>query len=253
MTLSPEARERYSRMIKLHDMSETDMVSITKSRVAVLGAGGLGSPALRLLTSIGFGLIRIVDRDKVELSNLQRQSLYSTADVGKSKATAAATNLRRLNREVEFEVVREEISRENALSLVDGVDVIVDGLDSFETRRAVNEASVKLRIPYVFAGAVEYFANMSTFVPGKTPCFACVMGEANDNPQNTAAVRGVEPCLLAMTAAVQVREASLLAMGRPPNLAGRVMTIDVSSYGFDMFEISRARDCPVCGCLGSEE
>jgi len=246
MKLTNDQRERYSRMLALRDFSENDMVTIMNTTVAMLGAGGLGSPALRLLAAIGFGRIRIVDRDIVELSNIQRQTVFNTEDIGKPKAEAAADNLELMNPEVHFDPICVSIDEENVVDVLKGVDIIIDGLDSFEARRAVNSASLSLKIPYVFAGAVEYYANLTTFIPGKTGCLQCVMGEAQDNPENTCARVGVSPTLLSIAASIEVNEALKLALGREPDLANRLMTIDASTLSFDFFDIGRAADCDAC-------
>ena len=246
MKLTDEQRERYSRMLALRDFNEDDMKAIMNTTIAVVGAGGLGSPALRLLTAIGFGKIRIIDRDIVELSNIQRQTVYNTEDIGEPKVEAASTNLKLVNPNVEFEPICISIGEDNAIELLQGSNIILDGLDSFRARRAVNRASIALGIPYIFAGAVEYYANLSTFVPGKTGCLNCVMGEAEDNPENTCANVGVTPTLLSLVAAVEVNEAIRIATGRNPTLENRLMTIDSSSLTFDFFEIGKADDCPVC-------
>jgi adenylyltransferase/sulfurtransferase len=233
-------------MLALHDFSESDMESIATSTVTVVGAGGLGSPALRLLTAIGFGKIRIVDRDIVELSNIQRQTVYNTVDIGMPKAEAAAANLALLNPDVEFEPISASLAEDNAKPLLNGSDIIIDGLDSFKTRFAVNRASVSLKIPYIFAGAIEYHSNLSTFIPDKTGCLHCLSGDAQDNADYTCANVGVTPELLSIAASVQVREAVLLSTGREPRLADRLMFIDVASLSFDFFDIGRDDDCPVC-------
>ncbi len=246
MKITPDEAERYSRMLALHDFKEADMESVMGTKVAVVGAGGLGSPALRLLTAIGFGVIRIVDRDVVELSNIQRQTIYNTKDVGKPKADAAAENLALLNPHVNFEPLCISIEESNANDILKGCDIIVDGLDSFHSRRAVNKASQSLGIPYVFAGAVEYYANLTTFVPGETGCFSCIMGNVEDNPDNSCERIGVTPTLLSIAAAIEVREAVLLTTKKEARLKNRLMTIDISSLSFDFFEIARAENCPVC-------
>jgi len=233
-------------MLALRDFSEEDMNTIMNTTVAMLGAGGLGSPALRLLTAVGFGRIRIVDRDIVELSNIQRQTVYNTEDIGKPKAEVAAENLELMNPEVQFDPICISIDDENAEDVLKGVDIIVDGLDSFVARRSVNRASLALKIPYVFAGAVEYYANLTTFIPGKTGCLHCVMGDAQDNPENSCANIGVSPMLLSIAASIEVNETLKLALGREPDLANRLMTIDTSSLGFDFFDIGKAEDCDVC-------
>ncbi len=246
MTLTPKQKERYSRMLALHDFSESDMESIAASTVSVVGAGGLGSPALRLLTAIGFGKIRIIDRDIVELSNIQRQTVYNTVDIGMPKAEAAAANLALLNPNVEFEPISASLAEDNARTLLEGSDIIIDGLDSFMTRFVVNHVSVSSKIPYVFAGAIEYHSNLSTFIPDKTGCLHCLSGDAQDNADYTCANVGVTPELLSIAASVQVREALSLATGREPRLANRLMFIDLASLSFDFFDIGRDENCPVC-------
>lgn len=233
-------------MLALNDFSESNMNSIMNTTITVVGAGGLGSPALRLLTAIGFGKIRIIDRDIVELSNIQRQTIYNTQDIGEPKVEAAATNLKMVNPNIEFEPICVSIREENVIDLLKGTDIILDGLDSFKARRAVNRASQELRIPYIFAGAVEYYANLSTFVPGKTGCLNCMMGDAEDNPDNTCARVGVTPTLLSLAAAVEVNEAIRLALGREPILGNRLMAIDSGSLTFDFFDIGKSADCPIC-------
>jgi molybdopterin/thiamine biosynthesis adenylyltransferase len=246
MKLTDNQRERYSRMLALRDFTEENMQAIMKTTVTVVGAGGLGSPALRLLAAIGFGTIRIIDRDIVELSNIQRQTIYNTEDIGKPKALVAATNLALMNPEVKYEPFSVSIQEENVVKLLDGTDIILDGLDSFKARRVINKASLELKAPYIFAGAVEYYANLSTFIPGKTGCLHCLMGDAEDNPDNTCAQVGVSPTLLSLAAAVEVNEAILLATGNQPALANRLMTIDSTSLSFDFFDIGRVPNCPQC-------
>ncbi len=249
MELNSSQLERYSRTLNLYNISKEDIMQIMKKRIAMVGAGGIGSPTLRLLTSVGFGNIRIIDGDVVELSNIQRQNIYDTTDIGKPKAPIAAKNLRRQNPEVSFESISEWIDEKNAEKILSDVDIIVDGLDSFESRRIVNQISVNKRIPYIFAGAVEYFANLSTFIPGKTGCFYCTLGNAKDNPSQTASAIGVSPALLSIVAGIAAHEAIYLAIGASPKLTGKLMTIDLDSFSFDLFDIARAEDCPVCSKL----
>ncbi len=246
MALTDEQRERYSRTLALRDFGEKEMASVLKTTVSVVGAGGLGSPALRLLVAMGFGKVRIIDRDIVELSNIQRQTVYNTSDIGRPKADAAASNLALMNPDVEFEPITVSIDTNNAQKLLKGSDVILDGLDTVQSRRAVNSASVRLKIPYVFAGAIEYYANITTFLPGQTGCLQCMMGDVQDNPDNTCQTVGVSPMLLPMAASVEVQEAVLIAVNRHPRLAGRLMAIDMNDLAFDFFDIGRVEGCPIC-------
>lgn len=253
MKLSRSQKERYSRTLKLRDVTEENMEIVAGTEIAMVGAGGIGSPTLRLLASLGFGKIKIIDPDVVELSNIQRQNVYNVNDIGKSKAECAARNLSLMNPDIEYEPVVIAMNHDNAAKLLNGVNIVVDGLDSFETRKAVNEVSVKLRIPYIFAGAVEYYANLTTFLPGKTGCLNCVMGDVQDNPENTAAAIGVSPELLSIVAGIEAHEAFLLATGREPILAGRLLAVDISTLSFDMFDIGRVENCRVCGNSGAKE
>ncbi len=246
MPLTPEQSKRYSRMLALRDFSEGDMESLMNTVVCVVGAGGLGSPALRLLTAIGFGHIRVIDRDVVELSNIQRQTLYNTDDIGKPKTEVAAVNLRLMNPNVTIEPVSATIRNDNARDLLQGSDIIIDGLDTFEARRDVNRASLELDIPYIYAGAVEYYSNISTFIPRQTGCLECLTGDVQDNPDATCAMIGVSPTLLSITASIEVREAVLLATDHEPKLTGKLLHFDEESLSFDTFDIARAENCPAC-------
>ena len=247
--MKPNAKtlERHSRMLALRDFEEKDLESLMNTTITVVGAGGLGSPALRLLTSIGFGTIRMIDQDIVDLSNLQRQNIYNTDDIGKPKVDAAVANLSKQNPDIIFEPVAATIRPDNAIALLNGSDIVLDGLDSMDTRRAVNAACLYHESPYIYAGALEYYANISTFIPGQTGCLHCLIGDMQDNPENTCVNVGVSASLLALVASMEVREAVLLAIGKPPKLAGRLMHIDIDTLSFDSFEIRKMDSCPVCG------
>ncbi len=240
-------------MLALRDFDEEAIESIMNTQICMVGAGGLGSAALRLIAAIGFGKISIIDNDIVELSNIQRQTLFNTDDLGKNKAEAASLNLTRMNPEVEIKSVVSEIDEDNAVKLIRGADIIIDGLDSFKARRSVNTASVNLKIPYIFAGAVEYYGNLSTFIPRATGCLHCMLGDAKDNPELTCAKIGVSPTLLSIVGAIEVREAVLIATNRKPKLFRQLMTVDIDSLAIEYFELKRVDNCPVCGKLSSEE
>jgi adenylyltransferase/sulfurtransferase len=233
-------------MLAMKDFSEDDMSSIMKTRVAVVGAGGLGSPALRMLTAIGFGEIRIIDRDVVELSNIQRQTVFNTRDLDKPKAEAAADNLTLLNPEVKFDPISASLDTRNGEKLLKGSEFVIDGLDSFASRYAVNRASIALRIPYVYAGAIETYGNCTTFVPGATGCFRCFAGVVEDRPEYTCATVGVTPDILSFVASIEVREAILLGTHREPLLKGRLLTADIATLTMDTFEIHQDPNCPEC-------
>ena len=246
MTLTDEQLQRYSRMLALRDFSEEDLESIMRSTVTVVGAGGLGSPVLTLVTALGFGTVRVIDQDLVDLSNLQRQTLYRMGDIGQPKVEAAVETLSKMNPDVHLEPIMASIHHGNAENLLRGSNVVLDGLDTIQARRAVNIATQRLRIPYVYAGAIEYYGNVSTFLPSKTGCLQCLLGDARDDPERTCARVGVTPTLLSVVAAIEVQEAVSIVTSRQPSLAGRLMHIDIRDLSFDSFEISRTDNCPIC-------
>ena len=247
MEIDSKYLERQSRMLTLRDFDKDSLDSIMNTTITVVGAGGLGSPILVLLTSIGFGRIRIIDRDIVDLSNLQRQTIYNTEDIGKPKVDAAVENLSKLNSEVSFDPIAATVRFDNALDLLEGSDIVLDGLDSMEARRAVNAACQKLGIPYIYAGALEYYGNLSTFIPNQTGCLHCLVGDMKDNPDATCANVGVSPSVLSLVASLEVREAVLVASKKKPRLAGKLMHIDIETFSFESFEITKMEDCPICG------
>ena len=244
--LDPTQKERYSRFISLRDVTDSDMEKILSSKVTVVGAGGLGSPVLRLLTALGFGEIRIIDHDLVDLSNLQRQTIYETDDIGSPKAETAAANLSKLNPDVKLEPFPISIRDDNAVDLIEGSDVVLDGLDSITARRAVNKASVSLGIPYVYAGAIEYYGNLSTFVPGTTGCLHCLIGDLEDESVATCSDVGVTPTLLSIIGAIEVEEALRIVRRKTPLFAGRLLHVDVQTMTLDSFNLEQSKSCPIC-------
>ncbi len=240
-------------MLALPNIDEQAMQSIIDTHVTVVGAGGLGSPILRLLTAIGFGTIRVIDHDIVDLSNLQRQTIYTTADIGTPKAETAVSNLAPMNPDVVFEPYSVTIREDNARDLLRGTGIILDGLDSIRARRAVNKASQELRIPYVYAGAIQYYANISTFVPGETGCLQCLLGDTEDSPEMTCENVGVTPTILSLAASIEVQEAIMISTQKEPSLANHLLHMDVNQLSFDRFAIHRNEDCPVCSKVLSDE
>ncbi len=238
--------ERYSRFLALRDVTNEDLELILGSTVTVVGAGGLGSPILRLVTAYGFGTIRIIDHDVVDLSNLQRQTIFDTDDIGNPKAITAANNLSRLNPDVTFEPYPVSLREDNAIELLSGSDVILDGLDSILARRALNKASQSLKIPYVYAGAIEYYGNISTFVPDSTGCLHCLIGDLADESVMTCADVGVLPTLLSIIGAMEVQEAIQIVTNRTPHFANHLMHVDIQTMSFDRFNLERNPTCPVC-------
>src|SRR6266566_1595557 len=172
--------DRYVRQMRYAPLGEEGQRRLMAGRALVCGCGALGSMIAALLARAGVGKLRIVDRDFLELNNLQRQMLYDEADVaaGLPKAIAAAEHLRRINSAIEIEPVVADVTAANVLELCRDVDVVVDGTDNFETRFLVNEAALKLGLPWVYGGAVGASGQTMTILPGETPCLRCLIPES---------------------------------------------------------------------------
>ncbi len=245
--LSAAELEFYSRQIVLPYSGYAGQLKLRNSRVLVVGLGGLGSPAATQLAAMGVGFLRLVDRDVVELSNLQRQHLYGVGFLGYPKVEVAAKRLGELNPNIEIEPRPLALNENNAEELIKDVDVVVDGLDLMGPRYAVNRACQKLGVPYVFGAAITTSGSASTILPGKTACLECFQGNLEDSQLPKCAVAGVHPSVLNITASVEVAEAVRLLLGKPPHLANKLFHCDISEMTFEEVEIAKADNCPVCG------
>jgi len=250
---SEDELEYYSRQIVLSEIGATGQRRLKKARVCVVGLGGLGSPLSIQLASMGVGRLRIVDRDVVEMSNLQRQHLYSVDMVGYPKVEAAASRLRGLNPFIEIEPMPLSLNSNNAERILRGVDVVVDGLDSMAPRYALNRACVKLGIPYVFGAVITHIGNVSTIIPGESACLECFQGNVDDASLPTCAVVGVNPSIIGIVASIQASEAVRILTGRRPNLANALLFCDLEDLTFERIELARADTCPICGTAPRSE
>ncbi|MFW9983420.1 MAG: ThiF family adenylyltransferase [Candidatus Odinarchaeota archaeon] len=238
--------DRYSRFRVLDGIGASGMQRIRQARIVVVGIGGLGSVSARQLTSLGVGVVRVVDRDIVEVSNLQRQLLYTGNDIGTPKAEVAMKRLNMLNPDVNIEALALSVTEATADRVVEGMDVVIDGLDSFKPRYALNRACIRQNIPYVFAGALSAVGNMTTILPGKTACLECVFSGI-DEDQPTCATVGIYPTVLGVIANLQVQEALRIILGNTPLLANQLLMFDINRFQLDQIPIQQHDDCPVCG------
>jgi molybdopterin-synthase adenylyltransferase len=228
--MPPGDRERYSRQILFEGIGESGQGKISGARVAIVGCGALGSFQAESLTRAGIGSLLLIDRDYVELSNLQRQWLYNEADAAAEtpKAVAAVARLEQLNRNVKVLPSVSDLVASNAEELLSNCDLILDGTDNFETRYILNDISVKLSIPWIYGAAVGSYGVVMPVVPDKGACFSCVYPESPAGEQPTCASDGVLSSVTASVAALQTSFALRLLVGWP-DFKPFVQTVDVWS------------------------
>jgi sulfur-carrier protein adenylyltransferase/sulfurtransferase len=212
-----------------------------------VGTGGLGSPAALYLAASGIGTLGLVDCDRVDLSNLQRQILFDTPSVGRPKVEAAAERLRALNPDIQVVAHPVELRAANVRDVIGAYDVILDGTDRLATRYLVNDACVILRKPLVCAAIHRFEGQAMTFVPGKGPCYRCLFPDATTGPVPNCAEAGVLGVLPGVLGTLQATEAIKLVTGAGEPLIGRLLTYDALDMRFDVFRFERRRDCEVCG------
>lgn len=239
--------EYYSRQMVLPEIGAQGQRKLKDSSVCLVGVGGLGSTIAVLLASMGVGRLMLVDMDVVEFSNLQRQHLYTVGDIGYPKVEAATARLRRMNPFVEVEPVPMAVTPRNAVRLVEGVDVVVDGLDRMAPRYSLNRACVEKGIPLVYGAVITGIGNATTIIPGETACLECFQGNLDDEALPTCAVAGVHPSIIKIVASIQVSEAIRLILGRPPLLADNLIFCDLEDLSFEKIKLARVENCPVCG------
>ncbi len=247
-TLSQEQLNRYSRHLIIPEVGEKGQAKLLDTRVLMLGAGGLGSPAAYYLAAAGVGTIGIIDSDVVDRSNLQRQILHTDDRVGMAKVDSAEKTIKALNPDVEVVKYQDWLSSQNALEIFEGWDIVVDGGDNFATRYLVNDACVHLGIPNVHGSVYRFEGQVTSFVPGQGPCYRCLYPEPPP-PElapscQEAGVLGVLPGIIGLLQAIEVIK---LAAGIGEPLAGRLLTFDGMKTSFRELKLRRDPECSMCG------
>jgi sulfur-carrier protein adenylyltransferase/sulfurtransferase len=246
-TLAPEQRERYSRHLLIPEIGADGQQKLLDARVLLLGAGGLGSPTALYLAAAGVGTLGIVDNDAVDLSNLQRQVIHSSERIGVPKVDSAEQSIRALNPDVRVVKYPVRLDASNILEIIDGWDVIVDGVDNFPTRYLLNDASVRLRTPVVSASILGFDGQLSVFKPYEGPCYRCLFREpppAELAPSCGAnGVLGVLPGTMGMLQATEVVKL-ILGIGEPA--IGRLLLYDALAATLTEVKVHRDPDCPIC-------
>jgi len=238
---------RYARHLALAEIGAAGQQKLAGSAVLVVGAGGLGSPAALYLAAAGIGHIGLLDHDRVELSNLQRQVLFASADVGQPKAEVAKARLDALNPALQVTAHAERLDATNIERLFSGYDVIIDGTDRLATRYLVNDACVLWRKPLVSAAIHRFEGQAMTYVPDRSPCYRCLYPDSPEDLIPNCATAGVLGVLPGVMGSLQATEAIKLLLGFGEPLTGRLLLFDALSLTFDEFRFARRADCAVCG------
>ena len=247
-TLTADQRNRYQRHLLLPEVGETGQQKLLASKVLLLGAGGLGSPAALYLAAAGVGTLGIIDMDVVDESNLQRQILHNMERIGERKVDSAKKTLTAMNPDVDVATYDVRLGADNVLDIIDGYDLIVDGTDNFPTRYLVNDASLLKRIPVVHGSIFRFEGQVTVFDPYNGPCYRCMIPEPP--PAELApscAEAGVLGVLPGIVGSIQALEAIKMLLGLGDTLVGRLLAFDALEESFRTFKVRRDPACPACG------
>jgi molybdopterin/thiamine biosynthesis adenylyltransferase/rhodanese-related sulfurtransferase len=239
---------RYSRHLILPEVGVTGQQRIKSASILIVGAGGLGSPCALYLAAAGVGRLGLVDFDPVDLSNLQRQILYTVEDIGKSKVITAQKRLQGLNNEISIEAHSEKLNASNAEQIIGQYDIVIDGTDNFSTRYLINDACVLLHKPNVYGSIFRFEGQLSLFDPPHGPCYRCLFPQAPPaEAVPNCAEGGVLGVLAGTIGVLQATEALKYVLGIGQSLRGKLVLYDALDMRFDTLKIKRDTNCPVCG------
>jgi molybdopterin/thiamine biosynthesis adenylyltransferase len=250
--MTSEQREKYSRQILFAGIGEEGQQKLLGANAVLAGCGALGTVVANLLVRAGVGRLRIIDRDFVEPSNLQRQALFDEADAREAlpKAVAAERRLRAINSDARVEGIVADLTAENCSELLGGFQLILDGTDNFQTRLLLNDASISLNVPWIYAAAVGSYGVTMTIRPGETACLACLL-EGDDKSaaigaEATCDTAGVLNAAVGVIASVEAAEATKTLAGKPEALHGRLVSTDVWTGRFQSIRVARQTNCRAC-------
>lgn len=249
MSFTDEQLERYARHIVLKEVGGEGQRKLGEATVAIIGAGGIGSPVIQYLAAAGIGRLILIDDDEVALSNLQRQTIYRSEDIGKAKIEAAVAAATSINGDVVFIVHKERLTAHNAGDILKDATVIIDGSDNFDTRLAVSDAAQKLRVPLVSAAVDQFEGQLAVYRGWETdkPCYRCLVGHDPARPDMSCADRGVLGPLTGVLGSLAALEVLRAITGFGEDPAGKLLLVDALSFRFRT--VIMPKD-PACGCAG---
>lgn len=249
MSFTSEQTERYARHIILQEVGADGQKKLLNAKVLIIGAGGLGSPAAMYLAAAGVGTLGIADNDEVDLSNLQRQIIHTTKDVGKAKAQSAKETIAAMNPDVTVNTYHTVVSSKNIMELIHDYDFIVDATDNFPTKFLINDACVMAKKPFVHAGVVRFEGQVMTYIPNEGPCYRCVFRDPP--PMDTVPTckqAGIMGAVCGVIGSIQAMEAIKYILGVGQPLTGYLLTFDALTMNFRKVPLPRnTHSCPVCG------
>ncbi|MCW4462992.1 molybdopterin-synthase adenylyltransferase MoeB [Sphingomonas sp. BT-65] len=248
MSLSDQELERYARHIVLKEIGGAGQMRLKAARVLIIGAGGIGSPAIQYLAAAGVGAIWIIDEDRVDLSNLQRQTLFSDGDIGKLKIDAAKARAHAINPHIEVYAVRDRIQPRN-VDMVADYDVVLDGTDNFETRLLVADAALRHRVPLVSAAVGEFEGQLGVFRGWEAdkPCYRCFTGVDPETPGVNCAEQGVLGALTGVMGSLAALEVIRAIVPFGEDSAGKLLLADTLALRFRTLTLPKDPGCPACG------
>jgi len=249
MELLEEQIERYSRQIVLKEIGGIGQKKLLNSKITIIGAGGLGSPVAYYLGAAGIGNIKIIDYDKVELSNLHRQILHFTKDLNKYKTVSALEKLNSLNPDCNIEVINEKLLPTNIKSILKDSDFVIEGSDNLPTKFLTNDACVNLKIPFTIAGILRWHGQIMTIVPEKkTTCYRCIFGEIpNSSSALSCSQAGVIGLIPGIVGSIQANETIKYLLKIGDLLTNKILYIDLLRYKFSTIDAYRYEECIACG------
>lgn len=248
VTLTDDQLERYARHIVLKEIGGAGQARLLSAQVAVIGAGGIGSPAILYLAAAGVGTVRVIDDDAVALSNLQRQVLFGTADLGAPKAEAAMAAVARINPDVKLIPINARVDADNADLLLREADVVLDGCDNFATRLAVADSAHRLRIPLVSAAVGPFEGQLGTYRGWEAgrPCYRCLVGDPHDAPERNCAETGVIGALTGTMGSLAALETIRQIVPFGTDMVGRLLIADLLAMRFRTLDVAKDPACPAC-------
>jgi molybdopterin-synthase adenylyltransferase len=233
---------RYERQTRLPEIGKRGQKKIGKATVLIVGAGGIGSISSQYLAALGIGHILIADHDQVEISNLNRQILHDETSLGEPKVSSAVQRIKNLNSSIRVTPIYDKLNFSNINSYLKEVDIIVDGSDNYETRQVINHASIEYNIPWIFAGVQGFEGMVSTFIPGLTPCFECIIR----TPENSDPKPGIIGPTAGIIASIQTMEVTKLILDIGTSLENKLLKISGLDMRIQTITIDKNPDCKVC-------